>query len=75
MDPTPVDRCVCRQVPFAALIQLRHQTGADLPELQRRTSCGTGCGLCLPYIRVALATGRSRLPILSDAELRRLGGP
>ena len=74
MDPTPVDRCVCRQVLFADLLRLHRATGARLDELRTRTGCGTGCGLCVPYIRAALATGRERLPILSHEELRRLAG-
>jgi bacterioferritin-associated ferredoxin len=74
MDPTPVDRCVCKQVMFAELIRQNRDNGAGFEDLQRRTGCGTGCGLCVPYIRVALATGRPRLPVMSDAELKRLGG-
>lgn len=27
--------------------------------------------MCVPYLRVALATGRARLPVMSEAELRR----
>lgn len=74
MDPTPVDRCVCKQVMFAEMIRLNRETGARFEDLQRRTGCGTGCGLCIPYIRVALATVRARLPVMNDAELKRLGG-
>ena len=70
----PVDRCVCREVSFARLVALHRETGADFDELQRLTTCGTGCGMCIPYIRVALRTGEVRLPVLSDAELKRLGG-
>ena len=74
MDPTPVDRCVCRQVMFAELVRLHRETGAGFEELQRRTTCGTGCGMCVPYIKVALATGRVRLPVMGDEQLRRLAG-
>lgn len=70
----PVDRCVCRDVPFARLVALHRQTGADLDELRRLTGCGSGCGMCIAYIRVALKTGEVRLPVLSDADLKRLGG-
>jgi bacterioferritin-associated ferredoxin len=55
---------------FARLLELAAE-GADLDEMQRLTGCGTGCGLCIPYIRRALATGRARLPIMSGAELAR----
>ena len=71
MDPTPVDRCVCKQVMFAELVRLHHETGEGFDALRERTTCGTGCGLCVPYIRVALATGRARLAVMNDQELRR----
>lgn len=74
MDPTPVDRCVCRQVLFADLLRLHRESGAGFDELRRLTGCGTGCGLCTPYIRVALATGRARLPVMTDAELSPFRG-
>jgi bacterioferritin-associated ferredoxin len=66
----PINRCVCRDVTFERLLELA-AGGAGLDDLQRRTGCGTGCGLCVPYIRAALATGRARLPIMSGAELAR----
>jgi len=72
VDPAPVDRCVCRDVTFAELLRIRDQTGADLDALQRRTGCGTVCGLCIPYIRAALRTGCTRLPVLSEEALDRL---
>jgi NAD(P)H-nitrite reductase large subunit len=56
-----VDRCVCRDVTFARLIGLSRERGAGLAELQRLTGCGLGCGMCIPYIRLALATGRTDL--------------
>jgi bacterioferritin-associated ferredoxin len=71
VDPTPVDRCVCRNVLFAEALRLNRETGADFDEIRRRTGCGSGCGMCVPYLRVALATGRARLPVMSEAELRR----
>jgi bacterioferritin-associated ferredoxin len=59
-----VDRCVCRDVTFARLIRLARERGAGFGELRRLTGCGTGCGMCIPYIRVALATGRAELPVM-----------
>lgn len=76
MDPTPVDRCVCFKVTFAELIRLRAETGAGFDELQERTGCGRGCGLCVPYVKAAVATGRARLPVLPEAQLRAMSdGP
>jgi NAD(P)H-nitrite reductase large subunit len=63
-----VDRCVCREVLFSRLILLARERGAGFDELQRLTGCGTGCGMCIPYIRVALATGRGDLPVMELPE-------
>lgn len=60
----PVDRCVCRNVLFADLVRIHRETGADFDELRRRTGCGTVCGMCAPYVKVALKTGRTRLPVI-----------
>jgi len=57
---------------FSELVRLQRATGAGLEELQRITGCGTGCGMCVPYIKVALKTGRVRLPVMTDDELKRL---
>jgi NAD(P)H-nitrite reductase large subunit len=64
MDPTPVDRCVCHNVSFVELLRLHRETGADVGRLQELTKCGTSCGMCLPYIRVVLTSGRVRLPVM-----------
>lgn len=70
----PVVRCICHDVPFSELLRRQRETGETLEQLQKATGCGTGCGLCLPYIRVALRTGEAQLKLMSDAELKRLGG-
>jgi NAD(P)H-nitrite reductase large subunit len=74
VNDRPVDHCVCHDVTFAELIRLQQKKGATLDELRDETGCGTGCGLCIPYIRVALRLGEPRLPVMSDAELQRCGG-
>lgn len=67
-----VDRCTCHDVSFAELRELADQGMNDLASLARHTGCGTGCGLCVPYIRVMLRTGQTVLPVLSAAEFRAL---
>lgn len=67
-----VDRCVCHQVTFRELKQIADRDGADLEELSRRTHCGTGCGMCRPYIEVMLATGRTELPVMNEGECARI---
>jgi len=67
-----VDRCYCREVMFKDLKALAAREGADVDRLGELTGAGTGCGLCRPYIRVMLATGRTELPVLTDADVERL---
>lgn len=64
-----VDRCICHGVTFAELLRLARDRGLGLEELSELTGCGTGCGMCVPYIRAALRTGRAELPVLSPASL------
>jgi bacterioferritin-associated ferredoxin len=59
-----VDRCVCHGVTFAELKRIARRTGAGMEGLQARTGCGRGCGLCIPYIRIMLETGRTDLPVI-----------
>lgn len=59
MTPVTVSMCVCRGVPFSALLWRAHAAGWDLAELVRETGCGGQCGRCRPYLRRMLATGET----------------
>jgi len=50
-----VDRCLCWEVPFA-FIREQVEAGAlsSFEEIQDAFGCGTGCGMCAPYIRKML---------------------
>lgn len=54
------------------------ESQSDLPHvfamLQDDTGLGTGCGTCIPYARVALRTGQTVLPIMSNADMERVLG-
>lgn len=67
-----VDRCYCRGVPFVLLKELAALWGPDLDRLSDITGCGTGCGMCRPYIRLMLETGRTDLPVLSSQDFDRM---
>ena len=54
-----VDRCVCRQRPFADLLPEARSHGWSLSRLIEATGCGGQCGLCRPYLRQMLATGQT----------------
>lgn len=66
-----VDRCVCKSVSFSRLKELADQGHSDLDALSKKTGCGTGCGMCVPYIRVVLATGRTNLPIMTSFQIEK----
>lgn len=59
-----VTRCICHDVLFAELIALAAREGLDFAALRDRTGCGTGCGMCEPYIHAALRTGRAAQPVM-----------
>jgi hypothetical protein len=62
-----VDRCVCHNTTFAAMrpfiLELRaqgHDDDAIFEWLRANTRCSTGCGLCEPYVKRCIRTGRIR---------------
>jgi bacterioferritin-associated ferredoxin len=67
-----VNRCICANIPFTELRKLADTGIRDLEELGRLTNCGKGCGMCIPYIRVMLATGQTDLPVLTDVQINQL---
>lgn len=54
-----IDRCVCMERSFAEAVELRRREGLSLEQIETRLGCGTGCGLCRPYVRRALRTGQT----------------
>ncbi len=68
----PIDRCVCRQIPFEELRDIAAEESLGLDALLDTTGCGSSCGLCVPYIQAMLATGRTTFPVMSPRELERM---
>ena len=58
-----VTHCICHNVPFAEILRLR-RTGMTFEQISLQTGCCTGCGTCEPYVRLAIRTNRSALPVL-----------
>lgn len=53
-----IDRCICHQATFARMREwCDAHPGTGFDDLQREFRCGTGCGLCAPYVRRMLRTG------------------
>lgn len=78
----PVTRCICHNITFAELHTLSQQLTAQLgihpdsPQmletLRARTGCTSGCGTCLPYVKVMLKTGHTSLPVLTSQQVERI---
>lgn len=66
-EERPVHRCVCHGRTFAELKRLAAERGiATVEELGAATGCGTGCGLCRPYLARMLATGEIEFAVMKD---------
>jgi len=53
-----IDRCVCLEQTFADAVDLARRERLSLTQdVQDEFACGTGCGLCAPYVRRMLRTG------------------
>ena len=63
-----VSRCICRGVEFAELLPRARTSHWTLNDLIRETGCGGQCGLCRPYLREMLLTGRTAFQELLPPE-------
>jgi bacterioferritin-associated ferredoxin len=66
-----VDRCICHDVPFRLVLDLAAE-GASFEQISDQTGCGTGCGMCEPYARLAMQLGVDRLPVLSPQQCQAI---
>ena len=54
-----IDRCVCHDATLAEMkAWCARNPGAGFKDVQDEFACGTGCGLCAPYVRRMLRTGQ-----------------
>lgn len=67
-----VDRCICHNKPFEELLRIAREKNLDFAALSALTLCSTGCGMCEPYVRLMLTTGRTRFPVLSEMQVRAI---
>jgi bacterioferritin-associated ferredoxin len=68
----PVNRCICLDVTFETLKRIAITERLDFDALRERTGCCGECGMCEPYVRKMLKTGRTSFGI--DEPLGRRGG-
>ena len=64
-----VNRCICHHLMFTDLKQIAERDRLSFDELIRRTRCCTGCGLCEPYVRLMMETGKTAFEVLEPAEV------
>lgn len=63
-DPEPVRACICYPHSFAEIKRLAGESGwTTVPEITETLGCGSGCGLCRPYLRKMLETGRTSFAV------------
>ena len=64
-ESPPVYRCLCFPHTFAQLKQLAAVQGmVTVEQITEQTGCGSGCGLCRPYLELMLATGETAFAVL-----------
>lgn len=71
-----ISSCLCFNVEFSEIIDIAAGCANEresLAEAHRRTRCGSRCGLCIPYIQLAIKTGRSAFPVLWAGDFIALG--
>ena len=63
---------MCFNQPFDKLLEMAQKEGLTREQLSDRTGCCTGCGMCKPYVRVVLSTGRTSIPLMNGRSLREI---
>lgn len=70
--PMAVTRCLCLNLTFVELHDLAQREGLDFNGLRDRSRCCTGCGMCEPYVRVMLNTGKTSFQVFRSGEAARI---
>lgn len=70
-----VTRCICTDQSFEDLLRTARERRMGFDELREATGCCTGCGMCEPYVRIALRTGRTDLPVIEPGAAPRDDDP
>ena len=64
-----VQACICYARTFADLKRLAEEQRLEtVNEITEATGCGSGCGLCRPYIARMLKTGETAFPVLPQED-------
>lgn len=66
-----VHKCICYDVEFARVAELA-KGGKDFEQISQETGCCQGCGMCEPYVRYVIESGRVSLPVLKPHEVEAI---
>ena len=70
-ESKPVRACMCYPHTFAQLKQQADAHGwRTVAEITAALGCGSGCGLCRPYLKKMLETGETEFAVIPDRPLR-----
>lgn len=60
-----VTACICHNRTFRELKDLAERCGwTTVEEITAATGCGSGCGLCRPYLEQMLRTGETDIKLI-----------
>jgi len=65
------EHCICHEVSLEEVVR-RTKAGQSFAQISTETGCCTGCGMCEPYVHVAMATGQTRLEVMSAGQVERV---
>lgn len=58
-----IDRCVCKDLSFAELLEMAQVLGPDIDLIALSTGASIECGTCRPWLERALAEGRDHFDV------------
>jgi len=65
----PVRACICYPHTFAKILAVSRTRGwTSVEEITSALGCGSGCGLCRPYLAAMLKTGKTAFPVLKASD-------
>ena len=68
-DPKPVRQCCCYPLSFAEIWRQAQENDWQTGDaIGKALGCGTGCGLCRPYLARMLQTGETAFAVMEKPD-------
>lgn len=72
-DDLPIRACLCYKLTFSEIKTLAEENSwRTVPEITAALGCGSGCGLCRPYLQKMLETGETSFALPDLPQLTEL---